>query len=299
MLGLPIGVPKRQKRLAGQHALVDGISFEMPVHSVQSPALMAAFPVNADRAAKLLPGKELHPFRLLGNTGLFLVTVIDYRVTDIGAYIEYSLAIACTHGAEPAPPLLPILRPKHYGLGQYVFDLPVSTEISVKGGKGIWGMPKHQANLDFRVEDDVVSSRYEKDGQLAFQVDLDRPRRAPIQLPFYVGAINYCQFRGMLVRSYIYFKARISVALMSKASARITIGDHPRVQPLKQLEIADDPIFTAYMPETEGVLDDYFESWFLTYDEPPVEAPEGLESVVDLGLSEEWPPPPDRSAVPA
>lgn len=299
MLGLPIGVPKRQKRLAGQHALVDGIPFEMPVHSKQSPALMAAFPINADRAAKLLPGKELHPFRLLGNTGLFLVTVIDYRVTDIGAYIEYSLAIACTHGAKPAPPLLPVLRPKHYGLGQYVFDLPVSTEISVKGGKGIWGMPKHQANLDFRVEDDVVSSRYEKDGQLAFQIDLDRPRRAPIQLPFYVGAINYCQFRGMLVRSYIYFKARMSVALLSKASARIVIGNHPRVQPLKQLEIADDPIFTAYMPETEGVLDDYFESWFLTYDEPPVEAPEGLESVVDLGLSEEWPPPPDRSTVPA
>ena len=30
-------------------------------------------------------------------------------------------------------------------VGQYVWDLPVSTEISVKGGKGIWGTPKHQA----------------------------------------------------------------------------------------------------------------------------------------------------------
>jgi hypothetical protein len=299
MLGLPIGIPKRQKRLAGQHALVDGIPFELPVHSTQSPALMAAFPMNADRAAALMPGKEIHPFRLWGNTGLFVVTVIDYRVTDIGAYIEYSLAMACTRGAAPAPPLLPVLRPKHYGLGQYVFDLPVSTEVSVKGGKGIWGMPKHQARLDFQVGDDVVSSRYEKDGQLAFQIDLDRPARAPIRLPFHVAAVNYCQFRGMLVRSYIYFKARISMALLSKASARITIGDHPRVQPLKTLEIADSPLFTAYMPETEGVLDDYFESWFLTHDTPPQEVPEGLESVVDLGRSEEWPPPPQRDPIPA
>ena len=299
MLGLPIGVPRRQKRLAGRHALVDGIPFEMPVQSKQSPAIMAAFPLNADRAAALLPGGELHPFRLWGNTGLFVVTVIDYRVTNIGAYIEYSLAIACTRGRKPAPPLVPILRPKHYGLGQYVVDLPVSTEISVKGGKGIWGMPKHQASLDFRVEDDVVSSRYEKDGQLAFQIDLDRPQRAPLQVPFYVGAINYCQFRGLLVRSYIYFKARISMALLGGASARFAIGDHPRVQPLKSLEIAPDPLFTAYMPETEGVLDDYFESWFVPHEAPPDTAPEGLESVVDLGLSEEWPPPPDRSAVPA
>jgi len=299
MLGLPIGIPKRQKRLAGQHALVDGIPFELPVHSAQSPALMAAFPMNADRAAALMPGTEIHPFRLWGNTGLFVVTVIDYRVTDIGAYIEYSLAMACTRGAAPAPPLLPVLRPKHYGLGQYVVDLPVSTEVSVKGGKGIWGMPKHQARLDFKVGDDDVSSRCEKDGQLAFQIDLDRPRRGPIRLPFHVAAVNYCQFRGMLVRSYIYFKARISMALLSKASARITIGDHPRVQPLKTLEIADSPLFTAYMPETEGVLDDYFESWFLTHDTPPQEVREGLESVVDLGRSEEWPPPPRRDPVPA
>lgn len=299
MLGLPIGVPKRQKRLAGQHALVDGIPFELPVHSEQSPALMVAFPMNADRAAQLMPGKEIHPFRLWGNTGLFVVTVIDYRITDIGAYIEYSLAMACTHGSEPAPPLLPVLRPNHYGLGQYVFDLPVSTEVSVKGGKGIWGMPKHQASLDFQVEKDTVSSRYEKDGQLAFQIDLDRPQRAPIQLPFHVAALNYCQFRGMLVRSRIYFKARISAALGRNASARITIGDHPRVQPLKTLEIADSPLFTAYMPETEGVLDDYFESWFLTHERAPSDAPEGLESVVSLGRSEEWPPPPTRDPVSA
>ena len=51
------------------------------------------------------------------------------------------------------PPLLPLVFQKTFGLGQYVVDLPVSTEVSVKGGKGIWGMPKHQANLDFVVTD--------------------------------------------------------------------------------------------------------------------------------------------------
>jgi len=35
--------------------------------------------------------------------------VIDYRKTDIGSYIEYSLAIACTKGARPAPRLLPAI----------------------------------------------------------------------------------------------------------------------------------------------------------------------------------------------
>ena len=131
---------------------------------------MAAFFIDARAAAALLPGNEVHPLRLWGNKGLLLFTVIDYRDTDIGPYIEFSIAIACTHGPKPAPALLPVLFQKHYGLGQCVVDLPVSTEISVKGGKGIWGMPKHQANLDFRhLRPTPSDSQYDKDGKLVVQ----------------------------------------------------------------------------------------------------------------------------------
>ena len=94
---------KRIERLHGRHALVDGIPFSLPVDSRDTPALMAAFPISAARAAELLPGEEVHPLRLGGDVGLLLVTVVDYRTTDIGSYIEYSLAIACTHGLSPAP----------------------------------------------------------------------------------------------------------------------------------------------------------------------------------------------------
>src|SRR5919204_6580070 len=118
----------------------------------------------------MLPGTEVHPFRMFGH-GLLVVTVVDYRDTSIGTYIEFSIAIACTHGRRAAPPLLPVLFQKTYGLGQYVVDLPVSTEISVKGGKGIWGMPKHQANLDFKVSDGTVSSQYDDDGRLGVWVE--------------------------------------------------------------------------------------------------------------------------------
>lgn len=74
--------------------------------------------------------------------------------------------------------------------------------------------------------------------------------------------------------------------------ARLYIGDHPRVQPLKQLEISPQPIFTAFFPSGTGILDDHFEGWFLTYGEPPTEVPEGLESVAALGQSQTWLEPP-------
>ena len=97
---------------------------------------MAAFSINADKARALLPGNEVHPLRVW-NKGLLIVTVVNYVITNIGKYIEFSIAIACTHGSRPAPRLLPALFSKTFGAGQYVYDLPVSTEISVKGGKGI------------------------------------------------------------------------------------------------------------------------------------------------------------------
>jgi hypothetical protein len=155
-----VGAPARLKRQAGRHALVDGIPFRLPVDSERTPALMAVFPIDADRAAELLPGNEVHPLRLPGGRGLLVITVIDYKTTDIGRYIEFSIAIACTHGARPAPPVLPGLLPGRFGTGQFVLDLPVSTEISVKGGKGIWGMPKHREYLEFEVGARTVTSRY-------------------------------------------------------------------------------------------------------------------------------------------
>jgi hypothetical protein len=276
----------RLEREQGRYSLVDDIPFQMPVRSRKTPALMAAFPINADKAARLLPGNEVHPFRLW-NKGLLVVTVVDYRETVIGKYIEFSVAIACTHGRRPAPRVLPVLLQNLYGLGQFVVDLPVSSEVSVKGGKGIWGMPKHQANLRFDILESTASSQYDLDGQFCMKIEVAK-RNA--WLPLNIGGANYCAFRGMLMKSYVYFKGNIGMSLFKKGAAKLIVGDHPRVQYLKDLEIETDPVFTAWFPETQGLLDDYFECWFLTYDRrpDPNDPPEGLPSVVNLGESQAW-----------
>jgi Acetoacetate decarboxylase (ADC) len=284
-------MPRRLKQQAGRHALVDDIPFKMPVQSAQTPALMAVFSINPDKAVRLLPGNELHPLRLW-NSGLLVITVVNYQITNIGRYIEFSIAMACTHGRRPAPRLLPVLFSGLFGTGQYVYDLPVSTEISVKGGKGIWGMPKHQANLDFLVGDQWVSSQYDLDGQLVMRIDVQRPRRA--WLPISMAGTNYCAFRGMLMASYIYFKGKLGFSLLKKGTARLVIGDHPRIQALKDLEISEQPLFTGFFPDTHGVLDDHFDCWFLSYRQPPQVPMEGMESVVNLGQSQEWLAPPKR-----
>jgi hypothetical protein len=176
-----------------------------------------------------------------------------------------------------------------------VVDLPVCSEISVKGGKGIWGMPKHQANLDFVITDDTVSSQYDLDGQLAVRIEIDKPSFSGF--PLAASAVNWCAFRGMLFKSSIYFRGKAGINRPLSRSGRLEIGPHPRVAPLKELDVADRPLLTGWLPTTAGTLDDHVESWFLSYAEPPTVTPEGMESVVDLGLSQEWLAPPDDPAL--
>ena len=286
-----MAISKRIKNYEGQFAMVDGITFQLPVNAVKSPALMAGFLCDYEKAKAVLPGKELHPVKAFGGKAVFMVTVIDYRQTSIGKYIEYSLALAVTRGNKPAPALLPAILMKTYKTGQFILDLPVSSEISVKGGKGIWGMPKHKANLDFIITDNMVSSQYEKDGQFAFRIEIDKPQSA--NFPINIGATNYSHFRNMLMASYIHFKSKAGIRFGKKATGRLFIGDHPRTKFMKELQIQSKPFFTLYMPEANGILDDHFECWFMTYDKKPARVtPEGFESVFNLGLNEDWLPAP-------
>lgn len=285
-----MAVPKRIKKYKGRYALVDNIPYIMPVSAKNSPALMAGFTCDWEKANDLLPGNEIHALRLPNGKAALLITVIDYIDTSIGKYIEYSIAIGCTHGSKPAPPMLNAIMMKTYGTGQYILDLPVSSEVSVKGGKGIWGMPKHHANLAFEVTDKQVNSHYEKDGQFAFRIEIDRPKSPSLSLK--IGTTNYCCYRNMLMASYIYFDSKAGINLFNKAKANLYIGDHPRVSFLRDLDINPDPFFTMFMPKANGILDDHFDCWFMTYDKPPKEMPEGYESVYELGKSEEWLDPP-------
>lgn len=289
-----MSVPRRIKDYTGRYAKVDDVPFALPIQARNTPALMAAFYCDYEKAKALMPGNELHPFRYINGKAVFVVTVVNYIDTTIGKYIEYSIALACTHGRKPAPAMLPALFMKSYGTGQFILDLPVSSEISVKGGKGIWGMPKHKASLDFIQTDSMVSAQYEKDGQFAFRIEIEKPKKAG--LPLSIGAVNYSHFRNMLMESYIYFKAKVGFRFGKRAIGSLFIGDHPRTRYMRDLNISPKPFFTAFMPAATGILDDHFRCWFITYDQMPGRVtPEGFESVIDLSLSEDWLPAPSVS----
>ena len=71
-------IPRRVKRQAGRHALVDGIPFALPVNSDRTSALMAAFEIDAEKAPRSCPATSSIPSGS-GVEAVLLITVINYR----------------------------------------------------------------------------------------------------------------------------------------------------------------------------------------------------------------------------
>ena len=65
-------IPARISNRQGRAALVDGIPFALPIVCAPSPALMAAFTIDGDKAGDLLPGTELFPLRLWTGRGVLM-----------------------------------------------------------------------------------------------------------------------------------------------------------------------------------------------------------------------------------
>ncbi len=108
-----------------------------------------------------------------------------------------------------------------------------------------------------------------------------------------MNGVAYGDFRGMLYKSYIHLRGRTGLTLGGRR-ARLLIGDHPRAEPLKHLDIRPTALATGFTPMVDGVLDDHVETWYLTADSPPPPPGVGLRDVIDLSLSQQWLSPPDR-----
>lgn len=282
-------INRRAQWLKGKYANVDGIPFQMPVETLDSPALFSLFSIDPVKAQEMMPGQELYVCPIW-KRALLMVAVVNYQDTSIGKYVEFCIGIVCCKRRRKPARLLPLALPFAYNTGVYIYDLPVSTEISVKGGLGIWGMPKRQGNLDFIVKDGLRSSQYDLDGQMVARIDV--PDGKPF-MPFWFSGVGYGSYRGLLTLSR--FSGRGKAGLKSgKKGGRLILGDHPRADCLKALDINPTPIMTGHVPHFAGVLDDHIDSWYLTSDTPPDIATDTMHDVIDLTTSEAWLTPPNR-----
>lgn len=112
------------------------------------------FFVDCERVTPLLAGTGLEPCRFCGNKAAITLAFFNYRDVSIGGYDEVFIATLVIPDFLPRPKhVLPaLLRGGSSGsIGATVLEMPVTSPRARAAGREIWGFPKFEARIPFRI----------------------------------------------------------------------------------------------------------------------------------------------------
>jgi hypothetical protein len=284
----------------------EGTRFRMPVRWPDADGFAAIFPASLDAVLDLLPSDDLVPVQWLDGSALVVVQAM--RVNVFAVRLEDGpLRLAAPFGmvlvgvvvARGDPGYAPIaLRPRQvrrHQVGALELLLPLTSGLGAAVGIEMAGEPKLVADLAFLERRGERAVTVSEDGRRLLTLAV-RPSgpvlRYTDELSLYTAADR--QLRRMAMPSRGHRQVRLG-----RGAARLDLGEHPAVAPLRSLGVSSRPVVTTsyvdfafdqHAPELVGPAG--------SLPAPAAERTgpgrytvdfEGL-GVVDLhaGLSEEW-----------
>ena len=251
--GGSVSIPKRLMRQPGRHALVDGIPFRLPVNSEQTPALMAAFPIDADRGRGADPRQRAAPAAALGQ---------PWRARDHRHQLRshrHRPATSSTRSRSPAPTASARRRRCCRRCCQRPLrHRPVRVRSAGEQRDLGQGRQGHLGDAEAPGEPRLRHHRRRPSAASTTSTaswrcgsTIDRPQRRRLcRSTHRRGELLPVPRHADEVLHLLPRQGRLQLPLQPRSAADLIIGDHPRVAPLKQLEIGEpDPLFTAWLPQ--------------------------------------------------
>lgn len=237
--------------------IYNGITFKTPFFIRDAHVTGAVFICDYDKA-KALVGHSHQPIRTPFNKALFSIQCIEYKETDIGPYCEVALSILLWPKGDgfrrAMESVLSLIKSNFH---TYVFQLPVTTELSVAGGKGILKYPKFLADITFRDTGVHRICTLRDKNTLELILEFECPKSIRSRFP-----VNLIR-NSMDVHTYVEgqsnknatFKLSVPEAGQSFVWPRsgIRFGKHIISQQLKVLGIGQQ-VFQIEIPKCQGML---------------------------------------------
>ncbi len=194
----------------------------LPILYQDVEALLAFFPIDADRAQAVLPaGAGLRAVRASPRKAVLVLAAFDYKESTVGSYGEVAIGILAAR--RRLPPLVGVLAERHLGdVGIFVVHLPVTTEIALEAGKTVWGYPKFLADIRFGDEGPWRTCELSENGALVLRLSVRRDGRSASETRAYR---TYTTRDGKLLRTSVLAQAEYNVRHGPRA-ARLELGPH-------------------------------------------------------------------------
>lgn len=131
---------------------------KFPVFYYDARSFTLVLPANWLKLKSMLPDPRLQPVQIFPGVGAVALTAFEYYDTDIRPYNEFSMGILLNAPHHLPVPGLNMLRQYFERfLNVYIYHLPVTTEIALRGGIDYYNYPKFIADIVFTDTDDRVT----------------------------------------------------------------------------------------------------------------------------------------------
>jgi hypothetical protein len=222
-------------------SLSTGQTVDIPLYT-EATMTGVVFSVSLDSVRTFLPSC-LSPVRVGPQTATVMFLCTEYHSVNRGMfepYDEFGVLIPATRRSTVS---VPFLSRFPGGVGGYVWYLPVTTEPSRALGDEVWGYPKVVGDIDIT---DIGSRRRTTvtiDGDHFITVEIKRP--PTVDLGVTVPTESYTERNGTVIREPLTFEGEMGLWSFS-TRASYSLGEHPRADQLRQLDIGDRVLVRCY-----------------------------------------------------
>ncbi len=145
---------------------IEGKKGRFPVFYRDARMFTIVLPANILKLYKALPDPRFTPTQILPGIGGISLTAFEYFDTDIEPYNEFSIGIMLNSPYWMAIPGYNLSRQYISRMfNVFIYHLPVTTEIALRGGIEFYNYPKFLADIIFSDSPDRISCELSRDGE--------------------------------------------------------------------------------------------------------------------------------------
>jgi len=223
-----------------RRVLSDGTECPLPIRYFDVQCLVATFLTDLDRATELLKDTSLLAVSQEDGKAAVVLYCIEYRITDIGPYNEVGLTVLAAAPGDPIP-------------ANYVVNLPVTTAVSNRAGREIWGYNKFVAAIDVKSEGKKFSTVL-RDTENVLVGALEGSRGASIPTPP-TDILTFTLLNGRVIKTVIRVLTPFHASSGESFVFKVGTSRHPMTNNLRTVALdGARPVLVQYADPFQALL---------------------------------------------
>lgn len=237
--------------------------FSFPTYYKNVSCGIGIFMCSYEKALQVLPHPSMKPVRMPGGRAVVIFSCYEYKnVMNMKPYNEIAMTIPLLMDGGFSMPVLPLVSKAFKNFGYHVFSMPVTSEENRIRGQKLWGIPKVTERIDIEQKDGFsTTAAFDSNDKEYFRLRI--PMDGKPQSFDETGSL-YSIRDNDIIKAQTNFKGDFKVnkhmgLLLNKDkksdSPLLTLGDSPRAEVLKSLEIEESVFQTRWSPSMEACFD--------------------------------------------